>query len=115
MNQQKLPNLVNIAIFTLITILAWIGFGVFRQVTKEPEPEVNQEILEPLDPTLDTSTLNQLESRVYLSDPEVEALVGQTIVIEEEEESVLPSPTPISGSEDEEGLNEIPATEDTGP
>lgn len=115
MNQQKLPNLVNIAIFTLITILAWIGFSVFRQVTKEPEPEVNPEILETLDPTLDTSTLNQLESRVYLSDPEVEALVGQTIIVEEEEEVPLLSPTPISTTEDEEGLTEEPATEEAGP
>ena len=115
MKQQKLPNLVNIAIFSLITILAWIGFGVYRQITKEPEPEVNPEILEPLDPTLNTAILNQLEGRVYLSDPEVEALVGQTIVIEEEEEITLPSPTPVSISENEEGPAEVPATEETGP
>jgi len=104
--KRKLPNLVNIAIITLITIITWIGFGVYRQVTSEPEPVVNTEILEPLNPTLDSTTLVQLENRVYLDDSEVEGLVGQIrIDVSEEEEEAEETPRPSPSPTPEPGTN----------
>jgi hypothetical protein len=118
--KKKLPNLINIAIVTLVTIVAWIGFSVFREVTKEPEPTVAQEVLIPLDPTLNTTTLSQIESRFYVSDQEAESLIGQTVIIEEEEEdkedteeSTQPSPSPTAS--DQESLDEDASTEETEP
>jgi hypothetical protein len=65
MKKTKLPSPVTLAILTLITVVFWISFGVLRILTAKPSPKVSAEILNPLTPTLDTETLNKIESGIF--------------------------------------------------
>lgn len=96
MQNQKLPNLVTIAVLTVITIFFWIGLEVYRVLSTKPAPSVPEEILAPLNPELDTITLDKLEERVYLEPSET----GQTqIKIEiEATPAALPTDSPATES-----------------
>lgn len=69
--KTKLPSFVTILILTLITSLAWIAFSVYRAVTLKPSPAVPQEISEPLNPNLDTQTIELMKSRVFFEESEI--------------------------------------------
>ncbi len=89
--KSSVPKLVTIAVLTLITIVFWAFFGAYRALTKVPQLDFDENILEPVDPTLDTKTLTRLESRIFISDGEIEQLVGQI-------EAQTPSPTPTASA-----------------
>lgn len=80
MKKTNLPSLVTISILTVITVIFWIIFSIIRIFTTEPDIKVASEVLEPIDPTLDTETLNNVQGRTFFS-------TGQTIL-------TLPSPLP---------------------
>lgn len=63
--KKTTPFLVKFAIMTLLTALVWVGFDVYRAFTQKPPPAVSPEILAPVDPTLDSATLDKLVNRVY--------------------------------------------------
>lgn len=44
-------------IISLITSLAWIGFEVYRAATQPTIPEIQEEYIKSLDPTLDQTAL----------------------------------------------------------
>jgi hypothetical protein len=71
----KTPTLVTTAILTLITVVFWIAFEVIRTVTTKPPPTVPEEIISPLNPTLDENTLNKLQQRINLSEGQTGNLV----------------------------------------
>ena len=71
MNNSKAPRPVLLAALTLITVIFWIIFGIVRIITKPSEQEVSTETLAPLSPTLDSATLDELESRIQLSESEI--------------------------------------------
>lgn len=71
MDKNKLPSLVTIAMLTLITIIFWIFFSVFRLLTTKPGIQVADEILRPLTPTLDRAALEKLQARIYVSEGEL--------------------------------------------
>jgi len=56
-------QIIQILIFTLITVIAWLGFELFHQARKTTLPEIVQEQIEPLDPTLPLEILEDLEKR----------------------------------------------------
>lgn len=56
-------DIVVLLISTLITVVAWVGFEVYRAYTKINPPEGIESYLTPLSPTLDTSVLDELEKR----------------------------------------------------
>lgn len=87
MKKQKraLPRLVVFGIMTLITTIAWVGFEIYRAFTKSPDPIVPPEVIAPLDPTLDTFTLESLVNKVYLEDEEI----GPTILLNRDREVVI--------------------------
>lgn len=76
----KTPTLVTTAVLTLITVIFWVAFEVYRTLTTKPAPVVPAEIIAPLNPTLDEATLNKLKLRINLSDDEVGNLVAGTPV-----------------------------------
>lgn len=84
MKNIKAPKLVTIGVLTLITIVFWVGFEVFRTFTKKPDTPVPQAILNPINPTLDQAALSTVQGRVYLQ----EGQIGQTVV-----QSPTPEPT----------------------
>lgn len=73
---QKVPKLVTIAILTVITIVFWIGFGIYRIFTKSESTPLASDVTLPLSPTLDQSVLSGLKNRLVLTDNEI----GETIL-----------------------------------
>jgi len=66
---KRVPNIVTVLTFTLITLLFWIAFSAYRLiVTPASTIEVPQEILEPLDPNLDQQLLQDASARLYLDE-----------------------------------------------
>lgn len=64
MKNLKLPNLISILILTLLTAIVWISLSIYRAFTIKPAPVVPQEVSEPLTPTLDTDTINQIKGKL---------------------------------------------------
>ncbi len=62
---NKLPNVINFMILTLVTLLIWLAFTVVRSFTSEADAVVPVEIVLPINPNLDTQTLDQMESKFY--------------------------------------------------
>ena len=87
MKRPRAPKIVTVAILTTITIVAWIFFSVYRVLTQEPPVSVPEQILAPINPTLDAQALDRLENRIYFEENEVAA---------------LPTPTPQEEAEEEE-------------
>lgn len=84
MRKPKAPKLVHIAILTTITVLAWVFFETYRALTSQPDVNVPEEILEPLNPNLDTATLDKINQRVYFEESKIIELLVQ------------PTPTPVA-------------------
>lgn len=60
-NRQK--DIFRLAILTLITVSAWIGFNTYRSLTaSQIAPEVKKQ-LTPLTPTLDIDTMEKIKQR----------------------------------------------------
>ncbi len=65
---KYMPKSLKLILFlTLVTTFSWIGFDVYRAFTQLPPPVVSEEILSPVDPTLNVEVLNTLPNRVYLN------------------------------------------------
>ena len=95
MKNRKLPSLVVIAILTVITVLIWIGFGIFRLATKELPPAVPKELLNPLNPELDLQGLQDIEKRFYLEADEIpETTINPIPSPEEATSTTTPTSSP---------------------
>lgn len=101
-NKKPLPPVVIFAILTTVTTFIWIGFEVYREYTKEPEPEVPAAVIAPLNPTLDEEVLNKVTQSVYLQEEEI----GVTVLLENE-----PSATPTAAPEAVEDELAVPGFE----
>lgn len=92
MFRQKAPRLVTIAILTTITIVCWVFFSLYQILTKKQNVEVPAELLEPIDPTLDSTTLNSIQSRLFFEEGQVEALPANKPV-NTSDQTFIPVPT----------------------
>lgn len=100
MKKNKLPSLISVLILTLLTSVMWISFSVYRSLTTKPAPAVLPEISEPLTPTLDSDTMNQIESRIFLNDSEIpENIIITAATPVPTIAPVIPSPTPVATPE----------------
>lgn len=109
MKKPKAPKLITVAILTTITIVTWIFFSVYNVLTKKPPVTVPEEILAPVDPTLNSQALDKLENRIYFEENDVAALPTPTpeeeeppeegVVQEEEAQTQTQEATPSSGLE----------------
>lgn len=96
MKKTKIPSFVTITILTTITTAFWLLFSVYRAFTKTPALDIPSQIIEPLDPTLDSNTLDNLQLRTYFEDSQI----PQTILVTPtpaatETPTPTPTPTPI--------------------
>lgn len=91
MPKSKLPKLVNILILTLITVIVWVGFDVYRLFNNPPPPIVSKEVSNPLIPNLDQDSINQIESRIYLDDSQIPDNVVEGFTV-----TSVPEATPIA-------------------
>jgi len=83
MRRKKTPALVNIAIYTTITIFLWIFFDVYRALKKAPVLDIDNKILEPVNPTLDRNLLDEVYKSIYYDKSKLETF-----------EEIVPSPSP---------------------
>jgi len=99
--RKKTPFIVVIAYSSVITVVIWIIFDVYRALTVKPAPPVAPNILEPITPSLDVDALDRLQNKIYLEDTEI----GDTSIV---------TPTPEATPIEEVGLppeEEIVATD----
>jgi hypothetical protein len=92
MKKPPTPKLVTVAIFTTITIVFWIFFGVYRILTAKPEVKIPPELLEQIVPELDTNTLEKLQERTFIKEGEEKPL-SVNVTTPKPAEKILPTPT----------------------
>lgn len=71
MKQQRVPSLISIAILTTITIIFWVVFSVYRVLTSKPSPNIPENILEPLNPTLDEGIIAKIQKRTFFGEGQI--------------------------------------------
>lgn len=71
MKKEKLPSLISILILTLVTTIVWVSLNVYRSFSKEQDPSVPKEVSEPITPTLDQSTMNNIKNKIFLDDSQI--------------------------------------------
>lgn len=84
-------NLVGFMIFTLITVMAWIGFDVYRTLNKKTLPSISEEEVKPFDPVLDTSVAVILKERFSPSEEELGKIPETNKIKLEPEKEATPS------------------------
>ena len=95
MRTSKSPRLVTIAIISTATIIFWIFFEVYRIFTATPPVNVPPELLQPINPVLDTSALQNIENRVFFEEEEIpETPAGLPEIIIEVTPTEIPEETP---------------------
>lgn len=102
--KTKLPSLVTISILTVITVAFWIALDVYRALTTKPAPAVSEEVLSPLDPTLDQEELDKLRNRLYFDNVDAITIPLQSLdnePIVEPTSQPTSEPTPVATSEAE--------------
>lgn len=87
MNKTKLPNLVSILILTLITVVMWVSFDIYRALKKPVNAVVPESVSQPLVPILDQNSINEIESRFFLNDSQI----PDNVIV-----NSSPTPTPIT-------------------
>ncbi len=74
MFRQKAPRLISIAIISTITIISWVFFGLYQVLTKKPDVSVPENLLQDINPQLDTAALNTIQTRLFFEAEEVKPL-----------------------------------------
>ncbi len=90
MRGSRAPRIVTLAIITTVTVVSWVFFEVYRVFTTTPSVDVPQELLRPIDPSLDASSLQKIENRIFFKEDEIPEILVPTATPE------LPAPTPTS-------------------
>ena len=78
---------LKLAILTLITVITWIGFDVYRALTKSDIPKILQRQIAPLNPKLDWETVERLKTKGTVGEEELKKVVVP-------ETTPTPEPTP---------------------
>ena len=76
-------DILVLSVCTLITISAWIGFDVYRILTREEEPYVPGSQLAPFDPEIDQEIIDHIAQGAFWEKGEY--LLPPKIVVETEE------------------------------
>lgn len=112
MKKEKTPNIVSLAILTLITSIIWIFFSLYRVFTEKTDVKVPEEILRPLSPSLNEKIISEIENKVFIEQNQIpdNIVINETIVNEIES----PSPSPESEQIDEELNTDTPVATEPG-
>lgn len=78
MRKHKTPALVNLAIYTTITLFLWIFFDIYRAIRKPPELNIDNKTLAPFNPNLDTNVLEEINNSIYFNEPVVENNISES-------------------------------------
>lgn len=112
MKKEKTPNIVSLAILTLITSILWIFFSLYRVFTEKSDIKVSQEILKPLSPNLNEKIISEIENRVFIEQNQLpESFIKKETTVSDIE---VPSPSPEPEQLIEQTNTETPVATDTG-
>ena len=64
MKKPSPPSIITVAVITTITIIFWVFFEVYQILTGEVDVEISQQLLKPLNPTLNQEVLSSLKGRI---------------------------------------------------
>lgn len=76
-------DLLNLSIMTLITVLTWLGFDLYRAFQQVEIPQVLERQIQPLNPQLDKEVFANLKERDFISREEAKGSLSQLISEEE--------------------------------
>lgn len=100
MKKTRQPSLVTISIITTITIVSWVLFSVYEAIVNTQPNPISEEILLPIDPQLDISTLKNIEKRTYFDNNQIQKFQ-------------IPKPTSFDTANTLETLNESEQTQES--
>jgi len=63
-----------LSIMMFVTILCWIFFEIYRTMVKSTIPELTQKQMAPLNPKLETKTIQTLQTRLSLTEEELNTI-----------------------------------------
>lgn len=69
-------NILTIAILTLVIVLTWAGFDIYRSITKPTLPKILEKQTRKLEPEFDMETLDNLKKRKKVGEEELVTLKG---------------------------------------
>jgi len=64
-------DILTLAIFTLITVLTWVGFAVWSVATRNTINKITQEQMAPLNPQLKKEVFESLKKTSFFSEEEM--------------------------------------------
>lgn len=100
MKKKKINrDLISLAVSTLLTVAVWIGFDVYRALTRYTLPEILDQQMQPLDPKLNQEIINQLKERFRISEEELGQLEELEPVAEANETTPSANPSGQPGEE----------------
>lgn len=82
MKKPKAPKLVTVSMFTTVTIIFWVFFSLYNILVSKPVVDISNDILDPIDPTLNTIVLDSIPLRTFVSEGEAPTIF-------------IPTPTPL--------------------
>lgn len=92
-NKQKRSGFTVYAILTTLTLLSWALYGAYIRLVKVDLTSIQESILAPVNPNLDTSTLDLLEKKRYVRQEQITSFVPkQTSTPAPQTESTEASP-----------------------
>lgn len=92
--KQLSRDILILSILTVITVFTWIGFEVYRALTKTEIPTVLKRQIEPLNPVIKRDVFEDLKSKSFFSVEELVIPPTPTEVTIEEEASPAATATP---------------------
>lgn len=70
MSKKEKPRVLIFTILTTITLLTWVLFEVWHSFTKPVPAQVEEKVLQNLDPTIDINLIKDLRQKLYIDDRE---------------------------------------------
>ena len=75
MKKTSLPKAVTILVLTLLTVVIWVALSIYRAIAVKPTTTVPEDILNPLNPKIDTSIIDDIESSLYFEDIDIPEII----------------------------------------
>jgi hypothetical protein len=112
-------TLLRIFVFSLITIIIWVGFSIFLSQSNTALPPELKEISKPLNPNINMETVSRIESKRFYSPEELENFDVYYVIKDIQGKSSVgikkagsvnlpatnPNPTPTTAPSDTSGPN----------
>jgi hypothetical protein len=90
-----------ILIFSLVTIVVWIGLSLLNSQSKTAISAESQSLATPLNPSINIQVLEELESKRAYSDSELSSFPIYLLILDADKQRLSQNPERDSGSEAE--------------